>query len=651
MKKILLKKLTLENWRAQNTVIEFSGGVTEIRAKNGVGKSTLFNAWVWLLCGTDAQDRSNYDLYDTNYEQSKDTPTAMVQAELEVDGVELILKRCAKSQWTRPRGREEWVKALSDKYTFFVDNVEYQAKQYQEAVSQLFMGQDADMIKMMINPLQNLNLDWKTLRERFQHIIGAITEADYQGDYSLIKNDIAKHGFNNAKQGVMNLVTTFKNDLKKIKDDIAAKKRTLPDLSQCDEAQRQIEQKKARIAEIDAEITGIGDANKPYIEKRNAEEKAIQEKNGELIFAQGTHLRNEEAKVREAESQYRAMLAKQKEIEAYNNSLDAKARQLETDISLAKEDVKYLTETHKELHEQRDNVKARLFVYNDVCPTCGQVLPYDEAKVSQARMNFSDAKEREVAAIVEKGKAVRVRLDARTARLKELEAQRGTFVPKETIDLTPYIKAVNEAKASIVPFEQTEEYAKLTAELQELQSNRTEIPEARDTAELQNEKNKLLNEVQTLAEITAYRSIYAKISSDISSKEDEQNSTLQKLVQEEHKLAKFVEYEREHASIVSCRANKFLKIANVKMLTVNKSGEYADCCVITCDSVGNTMNRASVIRVGVDVANAFQRYFNVQAPLFVDDVDCIADELIPETEGQQIRLRFDPRCDFLTIVQ
>jgi hypothetical protein len=159
-----------------------------------------------------------------------------------------------------------------------------------------------------------------------------------------------------------------------------------------------------------------------------------------------------------------------------------------------------------------------------------------------------------------------------------------------------------------------------------------------------------LNEVQTLAEITAYRGIHARISEDIAVKKQEQTATASQLASEEHKLFKYVEYEREHASIISTRVNKYLKIANVKMLTVNKSGEFTDCCVITCDGVGNTMNRASVIRTGVDVANAFQRYFEIQAPLFIDDVDCIADELIPQTEGQQIRLRFDENYETLTIV-
>jgi chromosome segregation ATPase len=165
MKTITLKKLTLDNWRAQSVVLEFKDGVNEIRARNGIGKSTLFNAWVWLICGTDTQDRANYDLYDTKHEQSKDTPAASVEAVLDVDGSEVILKRSAKSQWTRPRGREEWVKASSDKYTFYVDNVEYLAKQYQDHVSSIFAGQDNDMIKMMVNPLQNLNLEWKQLRD------------------------------------------------------------------------------------------------------------------------------------------------------------------------------------------------------------------------------------------------------------------------------------------------------------------------------------------------------------------------------------------------------------------------------------------------------------------------------------------------------
>jgi DNA repair exonuclease SbcCD ATPase subunit len=640
MKKITLKKLTLENWRARNVSLEFPQGTTEIRAYNGRGKSTLFDAWVWLLVGTDSQDRANYDLFDTNVELSKDTPAAIVEAVLDVDGAELTLKRSAKSQWTRPRGKEEWVKANSDKYSFYVDNVEYQAKQYQDIVSQLFANQDADTIKMMVNPSQSLNLDWKQLRKMFQRIIGEIKEDDYQGDYSSIKEDIARHGFDLAKQAVMNRVTDYKRNLKDINADIAAKERTLPDLAQCDEAEKQITQKKERIAELDAEITGLGEANKPFIEKRKAEEQAIQELQAKISNAGSQYYSKQNEQLAQVERSYRQAMIQAQEVEFYNKSLESRKAQLERDIASAKEDVAFLAETREDLKKQVEAVKARVFTYNDVCPTCGQQMPYDEVKISQARLRFNEAKEQEKEALVQKGWSVRAKLDERQARLEELEAQRPTLSPKEPIDSSKYRIAYKEAQAQVVPYEKTEEFISMQAKLEQLQSNLTVIPDT-DVSNFVLEKQQLLTQIQTLSEITAYRNIHVKISRDIDDKKLEQQATASQLAAEEHKLFKFVEYEREHASIVSSRVNKYLKVANVKMLTVNKSGEYQDCCVITCDGVGNTMNRASVIRTRVDVANAFQRYFEIEAPLFVDDCDAIAPELIPQTEGQQIRLIFD----------
>lgn len=650
MKTIILKKLTLDNWRAQSVVLEFKDGVNEIRAKNGIGKSTLFNAWVWLICGTDTQDRANYDLYDTKQELSKDTPAATVEAILDVDGTEVVLKRSAKSQWTRPRGREEWVKATSDKYTFYIDNVEYQAKQYQDAISKLFNDQDADMIKMMVNPLQSLNLDWKQLRKMFQRIIGEIKPSDYEGDYSLIEGIIDIHGFDIAKQSVMNNVADFKKALRHVEEELEAKRRTLPDLSQCDEAQRQIEEKKAAIAEIDQEITGIGDANKPFIEKRKNEEQVILKKRSELQGAKYQYELQCQESVRPYLEDYRKALSQIKEIDDFNHNLKKNKADLEADILSTEADVEYLNEAREDLIKRKDEARARQFVYNDVCPTCGQPLPYDEEQVNAARQRFNAAKEKEVEDIVAKGKKIRAQRDERKARLEELKAKRTDFEPKEQIDIAPYEKALSDAKKKVVEFEQTEMYEQLKNEIEQLEANRTEIPETKDTSELQARKSQLLEQVQTLAEITAYRNIHEKISRDIAAKEVEQRATASRLAAEEHKLFKFVEYEREHATIVSSRVNKYLKIANVKMLAINKSGEYIDCCVITCDTVGSTMNRASVIRTGVDVAAAFQYYFGLSVPMFVDDVDCIADELIPQTDSQQIRLRFDAAYPELTLL-
>ncbi len=63
MKTITLKKLSIQDWRGQNRVINFSSS-TEIKGRNKSGKSTVFNAFLWLMTGADAEDRVNYKLFN-----------------------------------------------------------------------------------------------------------------------------------------------------------------------------------------------------------------------------------------------------------------------------------------------------------------------------------------------------------------------------------------------------------------------------------------------------------------------------------------------------------------------------------------------------------------------------------------------------------
>ena len=108
MKEIKLKKLTLQDWRAQNKVVEFTDN-TEIIGYNKSGKSSVYNGFLWLLTGCDDMDRSNYNLFDNTIEQTHDTSKiASVEGVFEVDGVEYTLKRTAEIGWTRKKGRDEW---------------------------------------------------------------------------------------------------------------------------------------------------------------------------------------------------------------------------------------------------------------------------------------------------------------------------------------------------------------------------------------------------------------------------------------------------------------------------------------------------------------------------------------------------------------
>ena len=74
MKEIKLLNLTISNWRGQNHNIDFKYK-TSISAKNGVGKSTLLHAWLWVLTGyTEVGNPKNTNLFDNREVLSEHTP-------------------------------------------------------------------------------------------------------------------------------------------------------------------------------------------------------------------------------------------------------------------------------------------------------------------------------------------------------------------------------------------------------------------------------------------------------------------------------------------------------------------------------------------------------------------------------------------------
>ena len=116
-------------------------------------------------------------------------------------------------------------------------------------------------------------------------------------------------------------------------------------------------------------------------------------------------------------------------------------------------------------------------------------------------------------------------------------------------------------------------------------------------------------------------------------------------------IAKCVEREREWASIVRDRANRYLHHCKVEMTEINKSGEINDICTITIDGVDvGVANTARQIIAGIDIANAFQRYAGVEMPLFIDNAEQICDNNIPTLRNQLVMTYVDENYPQLTVL-
>ena len=418
MKDIRFKKVILNGFRGQTREVVFNDGLTKIAGSNGTGKTTVYVAVKWCLTGVDERNRTNYNLFDDTLDFTPENSTpAIVELYIEVDGVEYTLKRQATQKWVRKRGSAEYSKAPSDEYRFYIDGLELSATAYKDRIAEMF-NMDVEKLKLCMDVLYYQLLDWKELRKHFADIVGEVKDSDMTGDYSDIMPYLEKYkSGEKAKEFLRQQINPLKQQVKDIDAVIKAQERLLPDLTPVAEAEKQIAEKEARIAEINKEILGLEEANKPYAEKRKAELEAIRK------LAKQYHDKELEFEA----VQRKKLLAIQDELDAaerHNENIE-KQKQLNEQaiqrhndaIKLCKEDIEDLTQEYNLLSKQNKEIKAREFT-EAVCPNCGQELPAD--KIAELRAKFYEDRDIQRAPIVERGKKVRARLDAQKARLESL---------------------------------------------------------------------------------------------------------------------------------------------------------------------------------------------------------------------------------------
>lgn len=137
---IKFKSLTLQNFKShQDLNVEF-GDTTQITGDNAKGKSSILEAIIWALYGTDALG-SKLDPTPVTYEASE----TVVSLLLNVDGKDLLLGRELKKGKTK----------------YYINEVPSKAGEFNEILDQMF---DKDLFLSLFNPSYFFTMHWEKQR-------------------------------------------------------------------------------------------------------------------------------------------------------------------------------------------------------------------------------------------------------------------------------------------------------------------------------------------------------------------------------------------------------------------------------------------------------------------------------------------------------
>ncbi len=622
MKEIKLLNLTISNWRGQNHNIDFKDK-TSISAKNGAGKSTLLHAWLWVLTGyTEVGLPKNTNLFDNREVLSENTPWASVVATMEIDGYKYVVERKSKPKFTRSKGSLEFTKGSSDLYEYYIDNIEVGASGMTNFVEGT-IGVPNDMLIYCLSGEFFSYLaseDKNKARNILCSIVGEVKAEDFKGDYSSIKELMERYS-------ASDIVEMSKKKKKPLEDrqnviplEIDRKEARLSELKAMDftATENEIARVKAEIDAIDGLLLGNANAVKPILEHNREIENKVANKrlslvNGRLAYKEEQNARTSEIK------------AKIAEIKRYNESMDRGNATIIRDFEEKKENKEALSKRYETLKDyldtlrnKKNEIKCRVFT-EDHCPYCGAEL--DPMEIETKKTAFNEAKEKELKAIIEEGKSRKEELDKLKDKISDLEKEieKGyTLIEKK--DLTPYEEALTKIEASFVPYEETDEFKQINAEIDALLSEMKEIP-SNDNEALTSRKKALIDELSELSKKLGLKDEIGKEEKDIEELREELRSVANAIAELEKLIYTSKAWEDERNNIVSYRINHELEASKIEMFSTQKNGEtVSDCVVLNKQGVRmSSTNFSDRILIAIDMQMLFMRKLGVRLPIWVDE--------------------------------
>lgn len=639
-----LLKLTLNNFQGAK---EFSfapnGENASIYGTNEAGKTTMYNAFTWLLFDKASTGEKGFspkpkgasgsDVHNLN---------TRVEGVFELDdGTIITFCKDLHEKWTKKRGAsaEEFTGNETD---YFIDSVPVNKSEYDARLAGIC---PVDMVQILTQPEHfSEGLSWQNRRKTLLEVCGDVTDYDVINSSPEL-NQITGFLLKQRTGGQFYTVEEFQKMATAQRRDINTRLEQVP--ARIDEAAKAMpdvagiseDAVNARIGELKLALDGLAEEKQSLSasDAEQSERRAIAEINTKMAEGRAKFADKKNALL----SADRAHIAKFKsDLAEANHSLQwAKSLVSQTEQKLTE-----ITARREKLATEYNGIKYATFGGETHCPTCKQSLPADQ--VNEARAVFNRTKSEEM-------ERLRGQIEAECskqiiAKFEEALLHARTMEDGGVHRVQSLESEIKAAEDKIKPTEQlayedTPDYAAFTAKIAAIKAG------AGDGADAANEAKQALQTkidgVQGLISAEQQKLLLLRSA-------ETQKKRVAELEAEEKQLNK--EYERLTQGLYLCE--EFTK-AKVRMLDEKINGKFSnvrfrlfetqinggikdDCEVMVPAPSGlvpfSTANNAARINSGLEIIGTLARHWGVTMPVFVDNAEGVVKLLsIP---SQVIRL-------------
>ena len=641
-------KIHLENFQG---IKEFDfapdGTDKSLYGDNGTGKTTLANAFCWLLYDKPSTDEKNYSPQTVGTHHLDHIAEMVVEDE----GKQTALKKTFHEVYKTKRGSAD---KLFSGYTtdYEINGVPSKKTDYQKTVSGIIKNEE--MAKLLTRPFYFLeDMDVKERRKLLLEICGDVD------DEAVITQSEELAGLPGVLDGrtVEEYLAVAKAQKRKIDgeikeipgriDEVSRMRPDIPEGMDEGELSRKLGELKAKKEGLErkkaaAPDTAVIEVQKQIaeVETQLAQERAAWMKAGAEEMDRANRKRADAASV----------------VEGGKKTL----RRLEDQKYEKQELVKRMKEMREIVLEEWKKEKAREWGGSDVCPTCGQKLPQEQIERAAKQFNLQKAKKLED--ITQRGKQFsQDKIEKLEQEIKELESSIG--MQKQAIEKDSFLEQeaaqkYAEAQERYRPemFMQTQQAVDLRAKIEGLQDRIECVGGAEEGIDLAlegqiSEVDGKMEELQALLSDIRHADELDQRKEDLEGREKELAAQYETV---EHGIFLCEQFSRRKAELLDEKVNGRFSSLKFRLFQTQVNGGIADDCeaLIPCGQAGpvpfKSANNAARINAGLEVMDVLAQHFGVSLPIFIDGAEgCTS---IRPTQAQQIRLYVSEkdkelRCD------
>lgn len=629
---VTLLSLSLHNFKGQRdfTLGTFGGQNVDVYGDNASGKTTLADAWFWLLFGKDSQNRASFEIKTLDASgQAIPRLDHEVEAEIFVDGKRLTLRKVLKEKWVTQRGKAD---AVNSGHTtdYSIDGVPAKESEYAARVAQIA---SEETFRILTDPYYFAEtLHWQKRRKLLLEVCGDVSDAEVVESEPRLA----------SLPGILG-ERTVDDHMKVLR---ARRTETVKELdvlpARIDEASRSVLD--GDDADWTSAIEGLRSRRAELVSKKMTLQAggAVASLNAELDEVK--RRLTAETQTLDAEARREAAGLREEARLKRSQAADdiAKAESQEREVDLLNSSIMASEAEIAMLRARYESESSKSFVPGSPeCPACGQAIPTE--KIAAAEAAFNAAKSESLESIQTRGKEHRARVSGFQAKLDELLVSSVSLrtlaqeAAKESAELDARAsdieaRAQNEASTSRSALELRTQVADLIRRIEEAREG-----PAAEVALLDSEISALDTRAKEAeaAQAAVLASQRARHRVDeLRAKERELARALESTDKEVFLCEAFV---RAKVRLLEDRINVRFASARFRLFKELVNGGLEECCDVSLDGVPyGSLNHGSRVNVGLDVIDTIAGHVGVFPPIFIDNAESVT--TLRPTTGQQVRL-------------